>query len=368
MQVFHPGIAVAKTADPTTLLGGGEVTYTYEVTNTGDVPLSGVAEGITDDTCTPVTFVSGDEDGDGLLDTPTSIFEDALDETWIFTCTTTVTETTTNVVTVPGTPTDPDGQPLCGSTEPLKVAEPCDVTDNGTATVTVVDPGSITVIKRADPDTSLEFPFAFADEPFTLTDGASRTFDSLAPGDYTVLENASDGWDLTGITCDDPTGTAAVDLTAGNADHHTGRGRGRDVHLHELGHTGTRGPAHATTRYGRRRLPAGHWPRLHLEGSGTRSSTDSRWVRTRSRRSATPDPHKRAGFDTLAGIKAKSHQTSATPIPCAAALCVPCTRSRDGNDPRQHMCQRPFVRNPRFGGQVNSARRCAVSIKQVGIQ
>ena len=107
-EVFHPAIEVVKTADPTTLLGGGDVTYTYQVRNTGDVPLAGVADRITDDTCSPVTYVSGDEDGDGLLDTPTSIFEDALDETWIFTCTTTVDEDTTNVVTVTGTPTDPE--------------------------------------------------------------------------------------------------------------------------------------------------------------------------------------------------------------------------------------------------------------------
>ena len=33
-------------------------------------------------------------------------------ETWLFTCTTTVEEDTTNVVTVTGTPTDPDGNPI----------------------------------------------------------------------------------------------------------------------------------------------------------------------------------------------------------------------------------------------------------------
>jgi len=117
---------------------------------------------------------------------------------------------------VPGTPTDPDGEPLCGSVQLFRVAEPCDVTDEGSATVTVVDPGSVTVVKQADPDTSIEFPFDFGDESFTLTDGASRTFDSLAPGDYTVLENASAGWDLTGISCDDPT-AAAIDLLASSA-------------------------------------------------------------------------------------------------------------------------------------------------------
>ena len=96
VDTFHPGIEVDKTADPTVLVGGGRVTYTYRVRNTGDVPLADVAERITDDTCSPVTYVSGDTDGDGLLDTPDSIFEDSLDETWVFTCTTDVDETTTN--------------------------------------------------------------------------------------------------------------------------------------------------------------------------------------------------------------------------------------------------------------------------------
>ena len=96
VDAFHPGIEVDKTADPTALLGGGEVTYTYRVRNTGDVPLSNVADRITDDTCSPVTYVTGDNDGDGLLDTPNSIFEDHLDETWIFTCTTRIDQTTTN--------------------------------------------------------------------------------------------------------------------------------------------------------------------------------------------------------------------------------------------------------------------------------
>ena len=113
MQAFHPASRSPRPPTRRSLVGRGDVTYTYTVRNTGDVPLSGVADRITDDTCSPVTYVSGDEDLDGLLDTINSIFEDALDETWMFTCTTSSTRTTTNVVTVTGTPTDPDGEPLC---------------------------------------------------------------------------------------------------------------------------------------------------------------------------------------------------------------------------------------------------------------
>lgn len=160
VQPFHPGIDVVKTADPTTVQGSGKVTYTYHVRNTGDVPLSHVADRITDDTCSPVTYVSGDTDKDGLLDTPTSIFEDARDETWIFTCTTTIDQTTTNVVTVHGTPVNPGGDPLCGPaasaadaaraaraavTAQLDAATdlpPCDATDRDTAVVKVVTPST----------------------------------------------------------------------------------------------------------------------------------------------------------------------------------------------------------------------------------
>ena len=133
---FHPGIEVAKTATPTTLDAPGEVTYTYRVHNTGDVPLADVAERITDDTCSPVTYVSGDLDGDGLLDSPISIFEDALDETWVFTCTAFVDQDTENTVVVDGTPVDPDANPLCGAdTDPA--TEPCDVHGRDQARVTI---------------------------------------------------------------------------------------------------------------------------------------------------------------------------------------------------------------------------------------
>ncbi len=137
VQPFTPAITIEKSAEPTELgEGGGPVTYTYQVRNTGDVPLSDVASRITDDTCSPVTYVSGDEDGDGLLDTPTSIFEDAADETWTFTCTTTVTTTTTNTVVVTGTPTDPDGVPLCGP-DSEGGFPPCDASANAQAVVDV---------------------------------------------------------------------------------------------------------------------------------------------------------------------------------------------------------------------------------------
>ena len=91
-----------------------------------------------------MTYVSGDLDGDGLLDSPISIFEDALDETWVFTCTAFVDQDTVNTVVVDGTPVDPDANPLCGpETDPA--TEPCDVNarDQARVTISPVSPGGV---------------------------------------------------------------------------------------------------------------------------------------------------------------------------------------------------------------------------------
>lgn len=88
----NPAIHVMKTAAPMALPSGpGPVTYTYRVTNPGAYTLSDIT--IVDDKVSPI-YVSGDTNGNGLLET---------DEVWIYTATTTLTETTTNTVTVGGT-------------------------------------------------------------------------------------------------------------------------------------------------------------------------------------------------------------------------------------------------------------------------
>jgi uncharacterized repeat protein (TIGR01451 family) len=223
VEAFNPGISITKSAAPTELLGGGQVVYTYEVRNTGDVPLADVTSRITDDTCANVTFVSGDDDGDGLLDTPTSIFEDAADETWRFTCATTLSATTTNTVTVVGTPTDSGGVPLCGldapasptSTGARQVPDPCDTSATANATVMVDQPGTIIVTKQTTQPTSQTFGFVFAGAPFALGSGASQTFSSLAPGTYRIDESATQGFTLAGIDCVDPSGGSVVDVANG---------------------------------------------------------------------------------------------------------------------------------------------------------
>ena len=68
-----PAILIVKIADTEAVAPGETVTYTYTVTNDGDVSLSDVT--VSDDPAGSAVYVSGD-DGNELLD---------LEETWIFT-------------------------------------------------------------------------------------------------------------------------------------------------------------------------------------------------------------------------------------------------------------------------------------------
>ena len=70
-----PCIKITKTG-PIFGYVGDEITYNYNVINTGDMPLSSVS--INDDQCGPVSYVSGDENGNDKLDT---------NEIWTFNCT-----------------------------------------------------------------------------------------------------------------------------------------------------------------------------------------------------------------------------------------------------------------------------------------
>ncbi len=88
---INPAIQLVKVAASEVVTRGETVVYTYTVTNVGDDLLSQIV--VTDDKCSPVTYVGGDTNGDALLD---------LTETWIYTCTTVIIQTTTNTATVTG--------------------------------------------------------------------------------------------------------------------------------------------------------------------------------------------------------------------------------------------------------------------------
>ncbi len=124
--VTHPQTTLTKTASPTNGRAPLAVTYTYNETNNGDSPISGVS--LSDDTCSPVAFQSGDTNSNGILNPG---------ETWVFTCNKTFNTagTFTNHVTATGTATA-DGLPA-----PPETAQ---------ATVTVRNPQT-TLTKTASP-------------------------------------------------------------------------------------------------------------------------------------------------------------------------------------------------------------------------
>src|SRR4029079_5713243 len=105
-----PGIHIEKTASLIAVqTPGGPVTYTLDVKSTCNVPLTTVS--VSDDKCSPVTFVSGDTNGDSKLDQT---------ESWTYTCTAQITQDTTNI----GVATGHDGETT--------------VTDDDTVTVVLV--------------------------------------------------------------------------------------------------------------------------------------------------------------------------------------------------------------------------------------
>ncbi len=109
-------IHVTKTASPTALTAGpGPVTYTYTVTNTDQQEwLVNVV--LTDDKLGVVSSPSGDTNSNSTLEPG---------ETWVYTKSTTLSSTTTNIATVTGTYVESDS-----------------VSDTASATVTVTGAAS----------------------------------------------------------------------------------------------------------------------------------------------------------------------------------------------------------------------------------
>jgi uncharacterized repeat protein (TIGR01451 family) len=124
--VYSPLINVVKTPNPLALTAGpGSVTYTYKITNPGMVPLSNVT--VTDDKVSPVNYVSGDINTDGLLQP---------NETWIYTATMNLDATTTNTATVQGSANDMTAMDIAFAT--VVVTQP---------TVVVTQPPTVVVTK-----------------------------------------------------------------------------------------------------------------------------------------------------------------------------------------------------------------------------
>lgn len=83
-------INITKVAYPLSLpKEGGQITFTYKVSNPGVVPLSNVR--VTDDKCNSISGRLGDTNYNNLLDT---------DEVWIYACAAILKQTTTNMARV----------------------------------------------------------------------------------------------------------------------------------------------------------------------------------------------------------------------------------------------------------------------------
>ena len=92
--LYVPLIGITSVPDPSTLPeGGGDVTYNYAVKNFLEkLPLTDIQ--VVDDKCSPVKFVTGDDNGDRKLD---------YGETWRYSCTTHLSATTQSIATATGT-------------------------------------------------------------------------------------------------------------------------------------------------------------------------------------------------------------------------------------------------------------------------
>jgi hypothetical protein len=99
-------IGIIKTCDHQSAFPGDNLTYTYLVSNEGDVPLANIS--LTDNKAGPPEYISGDENTEGSLDN---------NETWVFTAVYTVKDDETgqlsNEAIVTGT--GPGSQPASAS-------------------------------------------------------------------------------------------------------------------------------------------------------------------------------------------------------------------------------------------------------------
>ncbi|MFP5218931.1 MAG: hypothetical protein ACLGIG_04235, partial [Actinomycetes bacterium] len=171
-----PSILVDKSAEPTSGLAlGDEVVYTVTVENDGNVTLSDVT--VTDPLCTPV-YVSGD-DGDDLLQ---------VEEVWTYECTYEITQADVDAGSVTNTA---DGSAFFGDTE---------VTDDGTAVVTIPQNPALSITKVADPTS-----YSAVGDVITYTYVVTNTGDVTLPGPFTVDD------DKATVTCPD---TASLALGA----------------------------------------------------------------------------------------------------------------------------------------------------------
>jgi uncharacterized repeat protein (TIGR01451 family) len=175
-DVAHPAINIVKNG-PATAHEGDQVTYTFDVTNTGDTAtLSSVT--VVDTIAGNATYISGDTNNDGLLQNT---------ETWHFSVQYVIPEDTNTVLNT--------GKACAYDPAQTKV---CDTDDH---TLTVLHPG-INVVKsgpaQANPGDSITYTFTVTntgDTPLSITEVS----DSIA-GNGSYVSGDTNNNDLLDLT------------------------------------------------------------------------------------------------------------------------------------------------------------------------
>jgi hypothetical protein len=151
-----PEIAILNTPSPRVVASDADlVTYSYTVWNVGvghNQTMTDVV--VTDNNCSPITFLAGDLNNDGKLNEG---------ENWEYSCVTTLTKTTTNTATVIGYDEDISHEAATASTT--------------TTVVVVPEQGLVNTAPRAD----TEFPSNILPPPSPVPNA-----DNVPPSDTTL--------------------------------------------------------------------------------------------------------------------------------------------------------------------------------------
>jgi hypothetical protein len=135
-ELCAPSTILTKTASPTTIRSGQSVTYTYRETNDGRDPLTNVS--VTDDKCSPLVRGTDDPGNNDATLSP--------GETWVFTCTQTITtanSTVTNTATGSGFDTGLNKTvTFCANPSSPPANTFCDQDERAQATVTIIHPAT----------------------------------------------------------------------------------------------------------------------------------------------------------------------------------------------------------------------------------
>jgi len=163
------------------------------------------SEGMDVTTVTSDTFTLGPESGP-LVEGDFSYNDGS--NTLTFAPTADLAPSTTYTATIAGSVTDQAGTPMGDDYA-------WSFTTSGGAL-----PGTITVVKKTDPEGGMGFDFTGDLGSFSLDDNGSQTFPNLLAGNYIVTETVPAGWEFGSVVCtggdSDPiTGGVTVQLDAG---------------------------------------------------------------------------------------------------------------------------------------------------------